>query len=73
MIQILSNLNINKGERVVFAKVIYSTKAIGKHGSYPFQTGTYVGEIDEISLLENTAAAIQSEIERRRADAAGRV
>lgn len=60
----LHRLNSKTEAREVFAKVQFTTDP--RNGEW-IETGTYTGEIDQITLLENTIAAIESEIERLKA------
>lgn len=63
----MANLNRSKGPRTIFAKLTFATVQTGKGGTYPFEAGTYEGNIDTLTLLEDTAEAIRAEIERRKA------
>ena len=63
----MHGLNKNKGEREVFVNLKFSTEA--RFGG--LETGVYVGEVEEIALLENTIGAIETEIERLKAQVNG--
>lgn len=61
MKQAVMNLNRQLCEREVFARVMFRTEP--RYGEW-LEIGTYSGKVDQISLLEDTVAALKDEIHR---------